>query len=301
MDELKVLVTGVAGFLAKHVAAELRRAGHEVVGFDLIEAPDWPTVVGDLSDLAALEGAIRDVDAVCHLGGVGDVYRAFEDPPGAALANAVGTATVAEAARRRGGCRVVYASTWEVYGEPRYQPIDEEHPCEPDHPYNITKLAGERLLLAYDRLRDVPAVALRLGTAFGLGMRPNSVFSLFIARARAGEAITINGTGAQTRQFTHASDIARAFRMAAESDLRGVALNIVSEENTSVRQLAELVGERLPTSIEFREARAGDIAPALVSARRARELLGWEAQVTMRVGLGEMIDRAVEAMAAVRG
>src|SRR5205823_763631 len=139
--------------------------------------------------------AILQVDCVCHLGGVGDVYRALEDPPGAAMANVVGTANVAEAARRAGGRRIVYASTWEVYGRPRRQPIDEEHPCEPDHPYNITKLAGERLLLAYDHLKDVPAVALRLGTAYGPGMRANSVFSLFIGRARAGQPIVIQGTG----------------------------------------------------------------------------------------------------------
>jgi UDP-glucose 4-epimerase len=289
---VRVLITGIAGFLGRHVAADFHAHGHDVAGFDLRPSPDFPTAIGDLADASALAAAVAGVDCVCHLGGVGDVYRAADDPPGAALANAVGSANVAAAAERAGGCRIVYASTWEVYGRPRYQPVDEEHPCDPDHPYNVTKYAGERLVLAYDRLRDVPSVALRLGTAFGAGMRPNSVFSLFVDRARAGQPIVIQGSGEQTRQFTHARDIARAFRLAAESDLRGLAINAVSAECTSIRRLAELVAARFPTTIEHRPPRPGDIAPAVVSAARASALLGWEARVSFEDGLRELLDAA---------
>jgi UDP-glucose 4-epimerase len=290
---MKVLVTGVAGFIAGHVAAHLSRAGHEVLGFDVRPGGGWRTLIGDLSDPVGVEQAVAEVDAVCHLAGVGDVYRALEDPVGAATANVVGTTNLAEAAHRQGGKKLVYASTWEVYGHPRYQPIDESHPCAPDHPYNITKLGGEQMLLAYDRLKDVPAVALRLGTAFGLGMRPNSVFSTFIARALAGQSITIHGSGEQTRQFTHASDIAKAFRLALESNVRGVALNIVSSESTSIRRLAELVAGRIPTTIEYQPARLGDISPAVVLSARARKVLGWEPRVLFEDGLNELIDAAL--------
>jgi len=120
-------------------------------------------------------------------------------------------------------------------------------------------------------------------------MRPNSVFSVFIGRARAGEPIAIEGTGAQTRQFTHARDIARAFRLAAESDARGMALNVVTEEQTSIRRLAELVIAKLPTTIEQRPARVGDIAPAVVSSALAKEVLGWQARVGFQDGLTELL------------
>src|SRR5262249_9408920 len=189
--------------------------------FDLRPPRRGGHIAGDLTRLDDLVSATAQVDAVCHLGAVGDVYLAADDPPLAATLNVVGTANVMEAARRNGLSRVVYASTWEVYGHALYQPIDEDHPCAPDHPYNITKWAGERLVLAYDRLKGVPAIALRLGTAFGPRMRPNSVFSLFIDRALRRDPIEIHGDGAQRRQFTHARDIARAFRLAVESDLAG--------------------------------------------------------------------------------
>ena len=194
-------------------------------------------------------------------------------------------ALAAEAA----GARVVYASTWEVYGDPSYEPVDEEHPCEPDHPYNITKLAGERMLLACDRLRDVPMIALRLGTAYGLGMRPNSVFEIFIDRARKGEPITIQGDGSQGRQFTHARDIARAFVAAAKSDARGIALNVVASEMISIKQLAEVVTERYPTEVMYGQPRPGDVTPSYVSAARIAQVLGWEAEVTFEEGMAELL------------
>jgi UDP-glucose 4-epimerase len=272
-------------------------AGYEVAIFD--QAPPIAAELraatflpGDLLDLAALERAAKGAAVVCHLAGVGDVYRAAAEPYTAAALNVVGTTNVAEAARRAGVRKLVYASTWEVYGQPDYQPIDERHPCRPDHPYNITKYGGELMALAYDRLHDLPTLALRLGTAYGPRMRPNSVFSLFIDRARAGQPLTIQGTGQQTRQFTHARDIARGFRLAAETAARGEALNLVAEESVSIRQLAELVIARYPTRLELAAARAGDIHPAIIDAARARSAIGWEASVPFRAGLAELMEIA---------
>ena len=293
---MRVLVTGGSGFVGSYVATELAEAGHQVAVFDLRPSRVGEFVQGDLTRLEDLVAATRDVDAVCHLGAVGDVYLAFEKPWLAASLNVVGTTNVMEAARVNGLRKVVYASTWEVYGHPIRQPIDEEHPCTPDHPYNITKLAGEQMVLSYSKLKGTPGVALRLGTAYGLGMRPNSVFSIFVDRARQGEPITIQGSGAQARQFTHAADIARAFRLAAESDVSGEAFNVVAEENVSIRQLAEMVAAELPTEVVFGEARVGDVASALVSSDKARRVLGWEPSVSFAAGLNEIIAARTQAV-----
>lgn len=286
-----MLITGASGFLGRHVLGHLAESGHDVTGFDQAEAglAGFRHVVGDLTDPADVARAAAGTDVICHIGAIGDVYLAGERPELAAQVNVTGSANVARAAHQV-GARVVYASTWEVYGEPRYEPLDEEHPCDPDHPYNITKLAGERMLLAADRLHGVPVTALRLGTAYGSGLRPNSVFRIFIDRARRGEPLTIQGDGSQIRQFTHASDIARAFSMACHPGIHGLALNTVAPETTTIRRLAELVVARHPTELTFGPPRPGDVPPATVTAERIERELGWRAEMPFERGLGELMD-----------
>ncbi len=288
---MRVLVTGATGFVGSHVCRRLVDDGFEVIGFDQTPASGRPhrMVEGDLLDMEGLAAAVDGCDVVCHIAAIGDVYLAAQHPELAAGVNVTGCAHVAEAARRA-DARVVYASTWEVYGEPRYEPLDEQHPCHPDHPYNITKLAGEQMLLSADRLQGVPVLALRMGTAFGTGLRPNSVFRIFIDRARAGDPLVIQGDGSQGRQFTHVADIARAFSLACRSESRGMALNVVAPEMVSIKMLAELVVARYPTDLTFGDPRPGDIAPAAVSADKAAEVLQWKAEVPFTAGLTELMD-----------
>ena len=167
---MRVLVTGAAGFLGRHIARRFRDSGWEVAGLDvaMFEEPGVTSIQGDLTDGNSVESAASDTDVIAHAGAIGDVYLAGEQPTLAAEVNVLGTANVLEAAHRH-EARVVYASTWEVYGEPEYEPIDEKHPTMPDHPYSITKLAGESLVLSAATLRGMSTVALRLGTAYGSG------------------------------------------------------------------------------------------------------------------------------------
>ena len=288
---MKILVTGAAGFLGRNVVEHMLTDGFEITTFDQAEhdiAGARP-VVGDLLDLDAVSEAASGKDAIVHIGAIGDVYLAGENPALASSVNVTGSANIASAAKAN-DARVVYASTWEVYGTPIAEVITEEHPCEPDHPYNITKLAGERILLAADHLQDVPTVALRLGTAYGTGLRSNSVFRIFIDKARNQEPITIQGDGSQFRQFTHSDDIARAFALASRSELRNEVFNIVAPEPISIKQLAEVVVARYPTEISFTEARPGDVAPAMVSSEKAGRLLGWEPEVGFEDGMGRLMD-----------
>lgn len=296
---MKVLVTGGAGFLGSHVLEELIDLGHDAVCFDLQPCPFCGSVVGDLLSLDDLMHATKGADAVCHLGAVGDVYLAFEKPQLAAAVNATGTANVMEACLANGVGKVVYASTWEVYGPPKYEPINESHPCNPDHPYNITKLAGEQLAMAYDRLKGLPTISLRLGTSFGTRMRGNSVFSIFIKKALARDPITIQGTGEQSRQFVHARDAAHAFAMALESSVRAECFNIAPARSVSIRELAEMVARRTPTEVNFAPARAGDIHPARISASKAADVLGWQPTVSFEDGLAEIIREKMEDLYSV--
>lgn len=296
---MKGVVTGGSGFLGSHVADVLAEAGHDLAVVDLAPSDRHRVVRANLLDREALTAAFRGAGFVCHLAAVGDVYLAAEKPWLAAEANVTGSANVCEAALAAAVPTVIYASTWEVYGPPQYQPIDEAHPTEPDHPYNITKLAGERLSLAYGHLRPgLNVVALRLGTAYGPRMRPNSVFSLFIGRALRGEPITIQGTGDQGRQFTHARDIGSAFAAALDRASNGSVYNTVADEYVTINRLAELVAARIPTEIVHTAARQADVPPARVSNERVKAELGWSPTRRFEDGLDEMIAAAKAARPA---
>lgn len=290
---MRGIVTGGAGFLGSHVADVLSECGHDVTVLDMNPTERHRSVVADLADIDALKSTLRGAEFVAHLAAVGDVYLAERMPELAASSNVVGTATLCKAAEAAGVNTLVYASTWEVYGRPIYQPIDESHPCEPEHPYAITKLAGERLALSAARMgSSFRAVALRLGTAFGTRMRPNSVFRIFAARAMAGQALTLQGGGVQSRQFTSARDVGHAFQAALawpSADRTGV-FNIVGDEEITIRQLAEAISARFPVDIALGEARKADVPPARVSNERALLVLGWRPRVSFGDGLNELLD-----------
>jgi len=296
---MKILVTGGAGFLGSHVIEEMTDRGHNAVCFDMRPSLLCESVAGDLLNMDDLMRATKGVDIVRHLGAVGDVYLAFDKPYLAAAINATGTANLMQACLANKVGKVIYASTWEVYGPPVYEPIDEKHPCNPDHPYNITKLAGEQIAMAYDALKGVPVISLRLGTSFGMRMRGNSVFSIFIKKALAHDTITIQGTGEQSRQFVHARDVARAFACAMESNIHGEVFNIASSRSVSIKELAEMVARRIPTDVNFAAARTGDIHPAKVSAHKAASVLGWEANVRFEDGLMEIIREKMEELCSI--
>lgn len=297
---MRIAVTGAAGFLGSHVADHLAAAGHDVWAVDQKISARRRTVEADLLDADSLGAAFRGADAVCHLAAVGDVYLAAEKPALAASVNVTGTANVCEAALAEKVGRLVIASTWEVYGHPHYQPLDEDHPTEPDHPYNITKLAGEQLGRAYVRLKGLDLVALRLGTAYGTRMRPNSVFQIFIRKALAKEPITIQGSGMQGRQFTHASDIARAFEAALTRGSSGDAYNIVAERMITIKELAEMVTAFAPTAVTYGPPRAGDVPSATVTSAKAKIELGWDDRIRFESGVREIVDEVSASAVASR-
>ncbi|MFC1571214.1 NAD-dependent epimerase/dehydratase family protein [Candidatus Margulisiibacteriota bacterium] len=292
---MRILVTGGSGFLGKNLIDHLIDNGYEVINFDLSnnDAVNKKAtfIKGDLLDVGTLKKALRNIDAVCHLGGIGDVYLAYTNPALAAMCNVAGTASLYEAALENKVQRIIYASTWEVYGKPQYNPVDEKHPTNPDHSYNITKYSGEQLALFYEKHKGgAKTLVLRLGTAYGRNMRPNSVFSLFINKAMKNEGITIQGDGKQFRQFIHAMDVAAAFRLAVESKLSGEILNIVSPEKVTIKQLAEMVAAKIPTKISFGPAREGDISSSTVSSEKASRLLGWKPAISFEQGLTDLIE-----------
>jgi len=290
-----VLVTGGAGFIGSHVLDALVSENTVRVLDDLSSGtrefiPDGVELIsGDVRDETLLSEAMDGVDLVFHEAAVVSVARSIEDPLTTNEVNVDATLRLLEHARR-GGARVVIASSAAVYGHPESVPVEESHPTDPTSPYGVTKLAADQYARLYASLYDLPTVALRYFNAYGPRQRGSDysgVINTFVEQARAGDPITVNGDGEQTRDFVHVNDIVRANLRAAETDHVGEAFNVGTGERVTVRELAELVRDAVGSDapIVHTDPREGDIRHSCADVTAARERLGFETAVPLAKGL----------------
>jgi UDP-glucose 4-epimerase len=299
---MRVLVTGGSGFIGSHVVDALLAAGHEPLIYDLRRSPhhsEVECVVGDLCELERLESALDGCDAVLHLAAAADVNEVLAEPVEAERRNARGTLHVLEAARRAGVGRVVYASTIWAYSDTPAARHEESLPLHPPaHLYTATKLAGELYCHAYGELYGVEHTILRFGIPYGPRARPAAVVPTFVARALAGEPLTIAGDGSQSRRFVYVEDLADGVVRALAPCAANRMYNLVGEEEVSIRAIADAVRAAVgDVEVVHTPGRTGDFAGAPVSGERAAAELGWRPATPFAEGMRRYVDwhRAAEA------
>jgi len=295
---MKVLVTGGSGFIGSHVLDKLRLRGYDVRNFDLVPSPhhapgEIDTVLGDLTDPAAVRGALDGCDTVIHLAAVADVDQVVKDPAQADRVNVRGTQTLLDAARDANVSRFVYASTIWVYGDASGpESIDEEAALAvPKHFYTATKIAGEHYTASYGELYGLEHTILRFGIPYGPRSRPTAVVAAFTAKALAGQPLTIAGDGTQSRRFVYVEDLAEGVAASFVPAAANRTYNLVGHENISVRAIARTVREVVgDVAIVHVEGRAGDLRGANISGERALAELGWEPTTQFREGVRRYVD-----------
>jgi len=297
-----VLVTGGAGFVGSHLADALV-ADNDVRVLDDFSngrpenVPEGATTIeGDVRDADTVRAAVEGADVVFHQAGLVSVPASVEDPRASQSANVTGTLNVLEAARES-DARVVVASSVAVYGDPVDTPISEDDPKRPLSPYGVDKLAIDHYTRRYHDLYGVEAVALRYFNVYGPGQQAgdySGVVSTFLEQAGCGQPLTVHGSGAQTRDFVHVSDVVRANVAAATTDAVGRAYNVGTGDSIQIRELAELVRSVTGADVDVvhTEARDGDIARSEADAARARRDLDWESTVRLADGLRGLAETA---------
>jgi UDP-glucose 4-epimerase len=298
---MRVLVTGGSGFIGSHVVDKLRAHGHEPVIYDLRPSP-WhsgvagvesvETVLGSITDREGLERALATCDAVAHLAAVADVNDVHAEPEDAERVNARGTVTVLEACRRVEVKRVVYASTIWVYSDCAETDVDEATLLPPpSHLYTSTKLAGELYCKSYQELYGIDYTILRFGIPYGPRAREAAVIPAFVNKAFKGEPLTLAGDGLQSRRFVYVEDLAEGVVCGLAEVARNRVYNLASDENVTIRQIAETVQELVGnTEIVFTPARPGDFGGKVVSSDRALAELGWSASTPFEEGVRRYVD-----------
>ncbi|MGA2665848.1 MAG: NAD-dependent epimerase/dehydratase family protein, partial [Nitrososphaerales archaeon] len=191
--------------------------------------------------------------------------------------------------------RLVNASSSSIFGEPRYLPIDEDHPANPTSPYGVSKLAAEQYGRAFNRVYGTYVVSLRYFSVYGPRGRPDQVIHRFTKTLLEGGVPEIQGDGSHTRDFTYVSDIVAATILAAESEgLGGSVFNIGYGSRVSVLELArkinELVAPGRALSPRYVPEGKGEFPHTQADNKRARELLRWRPMVDLDEGLGLFVD-----------
>jgi UDP-glucose 4-epimerase len=308
------LVTGGAGLVGAHICDALIDAGAaEIVIYDSLargtreqverikeKAAGTDTavelIVADIRDAERLQAATRGKDYVFSQAAMW--LRQCQAHPRESLdVNVIGNFNVFQACVDAGVKKIVHASSSSVYGDGRYLPTDEEHPFDNDLFYGATKVAGEQLLRCFGKEHGLEYNTLRYLNVYGPHQASGSAYmdaiAHFAGRIEAGQPPLIEGDGAQTLDMVYVGDCARANLLALETAVTGEAFNVCSGRQTTVLELAQTL-----LRIYGREDLEPEFVPRdqrLVSRRwgspdKAREILGFEAQVSNEEGLRRVVE-----------
>ena len=284
------LVTGARGFLGGYVSAELQRAGWDIVGAGRpeieIPSPEFDRLLADVGP-----------GLVVHCAGPASVTASVEDPVSDFAGSAgVLVAVLEQLAALPRRPRLVFVSSAAVYGDPERLPVAEADPVRPVSPYGFHRAACELLLEEFHRIYDLPTLALRVFSAYGEGLDRQILWDI-CTKAATRDEVVLHGTGRESRDFVHASDVARAVCVAARAArFEGEALNVATGVETTTAELARLLLDALGSEVPVRfdgRPRAGDprnwradisairalgFTPAVALADGARRYARWAAR-----------------------
>lgn len=286
---MRILVTGGAGFIGANLCRRLvmgDAAARVVVVDDLstgvaanLEGLDVDFVEGSILDEALVSRLVDGVDAVVHLGARGSVPRSVDDPMGSHQANATGTVTVLDAARRAGVGQVIVASSSSVYGANAALPKHEGLVPRPASPYAASKLATEAYALAFWHTYGLPVLALRFFNVFGpyqaVGHAYAAVVPAFVSAALEGRPLPVHGDGTQSRDFTYVDTVTAVVEDALRRQVTcdepvNLAFGTRTDLLTVIALLERVLGRSLPR--EHGPRRPGDVDHTQADATRLREL-----------------------------
>ncbi|MFL5310117.1 MAG: SDR family NAD(P)-dependent oxidoreductase [Myxococcales bacterium] len=318
----KVCVTGAAGFIGGHIAEELLKQGHEVVGLDdfssgkretaahLSRHPGFRLLEGSIADPHAVARAVADAKWVFHLAAIPSVPVSVREPERTTAVNVGGTVSLLEAAARARVERVVLACSCAAYGDGPEQPKHEGLLPRPVSPYAAQKVACELYAQTYTRALGLPCVGLRFFNVYGPRQDPNSEYAAaiprFVTRLLAGKRPIVFGDGLQTRDFVHVADVVRANLLAATAaEAPGEIVNVASGRSASLLDLIALIRQAIGPQAahlepEHQPPRAGDLRASSADLTKARKVLGYEPRVALADGVAAVVDswRAALARAA---
>ncbi len=301
---MRVLVTGVSGFIGSSLSEKLLEQGFQVIGVDsffdyyprkikernlsnLLKHPDFEFVESDILEID-WKNILSNVEGVFHQAAIAGVRASWGQKFDQYVQNNIlGTQRLLEACKDKTLKKVVYASSSSVYGDTDELPIKETSPTNPVSPYGVTKLSAEHLASLYYKSYGVPTVSLRYFTVYGPRQRPDMAFHKFITAVMNGEKIEIYGNGEQTRDFTYIDDAVEANIQAFKDGRVGEVYNIGGGSRIklidAINIIEEIVGNK--ANLIYTEPQRGDARHTFSDVTKAQADFGYSPKTDVRSGL----------------
>ena len=298
---MKIIVTGGAGFIGSHLVEELVKQKKNVIVLDNL-------ITGNKDNLKAFKDEItfkkcdlslsntnwqkyfKDIDYVFHLASLADIVPSIENPNLYYQYNVQSTLNIMEACKKYKIKKIVYAASSSCYGLPKIFPTSENNEISPMYPYALTKYLGERIVMHWSRIYNIPAISLRLFNVYGPRSRTSgtygAVFGVFLAQKLAKKPFTVVGNGKQTRDFTYVSDVVNAFICAAKSKINNEIFNVGSDKTYSVNQLVKL----LNGPVEYIPKRPGEPDCTWANINKIKKMLKWKPKVKLNDGVQILLE-----------
>lgn len=312
-----ILVTGGAGFIGSNLCEHLLKKGHHVVCLDnfatgkpeniqhLFGNPAFKLIVGDIRNLEDCKKAVEGIDYVLHEAALGSVPRSIKDPITTNEVNIGGFLNMLVAARDAKVKRFVYAASSSTYGDSQSLPKVEDVIGKPLSPYAVTKYVNELYADVFSKTYGMECIGLRYFNVFGRRQDPNGAYAavipLFVKKLIQHESPIINGDGEYSRDFTYIENVILMNELALSTnnpDALNTVYNTAFGERTTLNQLVDYLKEFLGAydseiasiNTEHGPNRLGDIPHSLACIDKAKTLLNYAPQFSMREGLKEAID-----------
>jgi len=294
----KVLITGAAGFVGRHLVRACLAHGWDVIGIDVRGgAEDGSEIVrADLLDRPAVARLLRDVDYVFHEGAVSSSPMFEPDPSHGVEVNVMGGLYLLQASAETGVKRFVYASTSSLYGSLPVPWREDMAIPAPPNAYAASKLAFEYFAKVYTLRGELDTVGLRYFSVYGPGEEPKgpyaNMISQFLWAMRRSESPVVYGDGHQTRDFTHVDDIVRANLLALGTESVGEVFNVGTGRETSINKLVQKLSELLARPIDpvyVPNPIRNYVFRTLADATKAEKLLGFKAAISFEEGVAHLV------------
>ena len=300
MKKYKSIVTGGAGFIGSHLVDLLVSEGHQVHVIDNLRGgrlsnlshhqgnADFFFYERDILDLEFDDSIFENSDFLFHLAGIGDIVPSIENPELYFSTNVQGTIKMLEIARKNQFRKFVYAASSSCYGLAE-TPTGENASIAPEHPYAMSKYLGEQCVFHWNQTYGLPMNSICIFNAYGTRVKTTgaygAVFGVFLKQKLVGEPFTIVGDGNQERDFVYVTDVARAFLLAAMTDISGERFNIGAGSPKSINYLVELIGGKTI----YLPKRPGEPDKTHADISKAIAMLGWEPKISFEEGVTLML------------